>query len=399
MKQNERGVAKIADLNPATYNPRKMSKEARHGLAASLKRFGLVQDVVVNRRNNVIVGGHQRIAALKVAGETEVPVIWVDLSEEEEKALNVTLNNPAIAGEFDDGLQALLAQIKADESLGLVFEDLRLDHLIEDNGGAGKGRTDPNAIPPTPPTAITKPGDLIILGRHRLVCGSATRPEDFRKLMGGEKAQLVWTDPPYGVAYVGKTKDAMTIANDALDAPALRAFLAETLGNAFAHTAPGAAWYVAAPSGDIFLEFGHVLGREGLGVWRHTLVWLKDRFVMGRCDYHYKHESIFYGWTSGGAHYFVDDRTLDTVIEVPRPSANPDHPTMKPVELVAKCIQNSSKPNWLVLDCFGGSGSTLIACEQEGRRAALLELSPVYCDVIVRRWEEFSGQKAVREEA
>lgn len=256
---------------------------------------------------------------------------------------------------------------------------------------------DPDAVPPTPTTPRTELGDVYVLGDHRLVCGSSEDPLAWDALLGAERVQMVWTDPPYGVSYVGKTKDALVIENDELDPDGLRRFLAATLGALFARCAPGSAWYVASPSGDLFHEFGHVLGRQGLGVWRHTLVWVKDRFVMGRADYHYRHEAIFYGWTPGGAHYFVDERTHDTVLEVPRPAKNPDHPTMKPVELVARCIRNSSKPGWLVADAFGGSGTTLLACEQEGRRARLIELSPAYCDVIVRRWEEATGRTAVLE--
>jgi len=194
------------------------------------------------------------------------------------------------------------------------------------------------------------------------------------------------------VSYVGKTKDALTIENDTLNLAELEEFLRSAFNAIFTATKPGACWYVAAPSGNIFQSFSIPLSE--LDVWRHTLVWVKDTLVMGRADYHYKHESIFYGWTPGAAHQTPPDRKQDTVWEIPRPKANREHPTMKPIELIVRAINNSSRANDLVLDSFGGSGSTLIACEQTHRKARLIELDPKYCDVIVKRWETITGQKA-----
>jgi site-specific DNA-methyltransferase (adenine-specific) len=228
--------------------------------------------------------------------------------------------------------------------------------------------------------------------RHALLCGDATQPAALTALMDSQKADMVWTDPPYGVAYVGKTKDALTIDNDALDEAGLEVLLRSSLVNALAATREGGAWYVAAPAGPLFHIFAAVL--RDLGVWRQTLNWVKSTFVIGRSDYHYRHESIFYGWKPGATHYFVDDRTLDTVLEFDKPSKSTEHPTMKPVALVAFCINNSTKHGAMVLDVFAGSGSTLIACEKTGRRAMLIELDPVYCDVIVRRWQNFTGSEA-----
>jgi site-specific DNA-methyltransferase (adenine-specific) len=197
------------------------------------------------------------------------------------------------------------------------------------------------------------------------------------------------------VSYVGKTKDALTIENDSLDADGLQDLLHAALSLAWANTRAGGAWYIAAPAGPLFLPFATVL--FGLEVWRQTLVWAKDSLVLGRSDYHYRHEAVFYGWKEGAAHTWETDRKQTTLLEFPRPKANREHPTMKPVELIRYCVNNSSTPADLIVDPFGGSGSTLLAAEACGRSAALIELSPVYCDVIVKRWEDFTGEKAVRE--
>lgn len=250
--------------------------------------------------------------------------------------------------------------------------------------------------------ADSRPGMVYELGPHRLVCGDSRDPAVWAQLLpGGERLQLVWTDPPYGVSIAGGPKDARnarfasgdTIANDDLNADELQVFLRAAFAVLFASTAPGAAWYVAAPAGPLFGVFGAEL--SALDVWRHTLVWVKQHFVFGRCDYHYRHEAIFYGWTPGAAHYFVDDRTQDSVLEFDRPSRSPEHPTMKPVALVRKCIENSSKPGWLVGEPFGGSGTTLIACAESGRVARVIELAPRYCDVIRRRWTRYAREAGI----
>jgi site-specific DNA-methyltransferase (adenine-specific) len=212
--------------------------------------------------------------------------------------------------------------------------------------------------------------------------------------MGGGLADLVWTDPPYGVSYVGKTKDALTIENDDQSEDQLEAFLRAALGATWASCRAEAVWYVAAAPGPLHLCFAKVL-RE-LEVWRQTLTWVKSSFALGHSDYHYRHEPIFYGWKQGEAHYFIDDRTQDTILEFDNPARNGVHPTMKPVELIERCVLNSSLPGQKVLDVFGGSGSTLIACEKTGRSCYMMELDPSYVDVIVTRWENATGKKAER---
>jgi len=224
--------------------------------------------------------------------------------------------------------------------------------------------------------------------KHRVMCGDSTSEADIAQVLGQDQADLVWTDPPYGVAYVGKTADALTIENDRLDEAGLEALLVAALGAVHERTKPGGVWYVASPGGELFFTFGSVLKR--LGVWRHTIIWVKDQFVLGRADYHYRREPLFYGWKEGAGHFFVDDRTQDTVWEIPRPRRSEEHPCMKPLELVARSIRNSSRRGDLVVDPFGGSGTTLLAAAQEGRRARLIELGPGYCDVIRRRWTGYA---------
>lgn len=425
MEQHERGLARIEDIVPADYNPRGITDDARAGLAESLKRWGVVQEIVVNRRTvakgwppeseQTIVGGHQRVDVLIEEGVESAPVVWVDLDEADEKALNLALNNPAIAGHFTSRVREMVEQLKLRRPE--VVRNTRLEEVIKSiqarqlNLLDGKD-ADPGPIAP-PEAPDSEEGRVYELGPHRLVVGDSTDPVIWNALMEGKQGQLVWTDPPYGVAIVGLSgtglsrqtaakipgtsgrryaqygsgaaeRGGKTIKNDDIDDAKLKTLLEESLGLAVEHTVDGGVFYVASPAGPLFWVFGSVL--RDLKVWRHTLVWVKDSFVLGRSDYHYRYEPIFYGWKPGAAHFFVDDRTQDTVFEVPRPKANPDHPTMKPVELVQRQIENSSRVDDVVVDPFGGSGSTLIACAQAQRRARLIELDPKYADVIRRRW-------------
>jgi site-specific DNA-methyltransferase (adenine-specific) len=227
------------------------------------------------------------------------------------------------------------------------------------------------------------------------MCGDSTEKDQLAVLMQGKEADLVWTDPPYGVSYVGKTKDALTIENDDMDIDALQEFLTKAFQAGHEVTKKGGCWYVAAPSGNIFQAFSIPL--SNLGIWRHTLVWVKDTLVMGRADYHYKHESIFYGWKEGAAHQTPPDRKQDTVWEIDRPKRNAEHPTMKPIELITRAIKNSSNQGEIVLDMFGGSGSTLIAANETNRTAYLMELDPHYVDVICARYQKHTGVLPVLE--
>ena len=248
-------------------------------------------------------------------------------------------------------------------------------------------------------------GRLVLKSQHRVLCGDSTKAEDVERLMDGQKADMVFTDPPYGVAIVSRqatsgvsnsqariAKRGGDLQNDELDHDALLAFLNAAFTATLASTSPGAAWYVAAPHGLMGLAFSESLAC--LGVWKHSIVWIKDSLVLGRADYHYRHEPIYYGWTPGAAHHPVADRKQDSVWEFPRPRSSPEHPTMKPVALVARAIENSSNTGALVVDPFIGAGSTLIAAETLGRRCYGMEIEPRYVDVVVARWENFTGRKA-----
>lgn len=281
----------------------------------------------------------------------------------------------ALSMTADAELVVLLTELANDDALfGSLFEGDDIDVLlaqIEADAEASPGPHAPDTAPPVPDEPISKTGDIWVLGEHRLLCGDSRMPESYERLMGGAPASMVWTDPPYGVAYVGKTVDELTIENDDLDEEALRELLATAFGLTVKHCNAGAVWFVSAPGGSLFGVFGGVLA--ALGIWRHTLIWVKDRFVMGRADYHYRHEPMLFGWVPGAAHDAVPDRTQDTVWEVARPGASPEHPTMKPVELVARAIRNHTAPGGVVLDPFAGSGTTIVACEQEGRVARAIE--------------------------
>lgn len=376
----------IAKLTPDPNNARKHDETNLKAIEGSLREFGQRKPIVITE-DGLIVAGNGTIAAAQNLGWEKIDVVRIpkDWSEDRIKAFALADNRTAELADWNS--QVLSAQLlelhEADfdvEAIGFELPQvLELEDVVEEE------------IPNEVETRVKK-GDLWQLGRHRLLCGDALAADDYEKLLGKEKVDLVWTDPPYGVSYVGKTKDALTIENDNLDLKGLEDFLRQAFSLMLASTKPGAVWYVAAPSGNIFQSFSIPLTE--LEIWKHTLVWVKDSFVMGRADYHYRHESIFYGWTPGGAHQPPPDRKQDTVWEIARPRVNKEHPTMKPIELMTRSIQNSSRVNDLILDCFGGSGSTLLAAEQTQRNARLLELDPKYCDVVLARWESMTGKKA-----
>ena len=280
---------------------------------------------------------------------------------------------------------------------GTGFTGNDLDALLESLADpVPDGEPDLDAAPDVPDDPISVVGDVWVLGDHRVVCGDSTDPEVLRSVMAGGTADAVWTDPPYGVAYVGKTKDALTIDNDDLNPEALAGFLSASLGAAVTVCEPGAPWYVAAPPGPLHNVFGGVLA--DLGVWRQSLMWLKDSFALGRSHFHYRHEPIFYGWEpSGPCLHPPGDRKQDTILAFDKPARSSEHPTMKPVALVAHCLRLSVRRRGVVLDPFGGSGSTLIAAQVTGRKARLVELSPGYVDVICTRWQQLTRALPVNE--
>lgn len=313
-----------------------------------------------------------------------MPVVWVELSDADEKALNVTLNNPHVAGEFvDEQLAAILEGLRT-EMPRLEWDELLLSGLVESNRvGANPDNDDAPPLDRGPAQSVL--GQVYDLGPHRLVCGDSRSLEVVRAVMGDRLADVVFTDPPYGVAYKGQTT-GLTIENDDLDEDALGELLRAAFVVAMSVCRPGAAWYVAAPAGPLFQVFSVPL--KELKIWRQTICWVKDALVLGRSDYHYRHEAIFYGWLPNAPHqrHRLKSRTEDTVWEVPRPRRSVEHPTMKPVELVERAIVNSSHEGDVILDFFAGSGSTLIAAAAQGRVARCVELDPHYADVIRRRW-------------
>jgi DNA modification methylase len=377
----------IGDIKPNPNNPRIIKDDKFKKLVQSIKDFPemlTLRPIVVNAEM-VVLGGNMRLKACQAAGLKEVPTILASgLTDERQREFIIKDNVGFGEWEWDTLANEWDADLLAEWGLDVPeFEKAPAD-----------GLTDPDEVPEAPAYPVSVLGDLWILGNHRVLCGDSTNSTAWdRLIVDAEQAAIVWTDPPYGVAYTGKTKDALTIENDALDESGLASLLQASLGLAYTHCRDGAVWYVAAPAGPLHLVFASVL--RDLDVWRQTIQWVKDRFVMGRSDYHYRNEPIFYGWKPGAAHYFVDDRTQDTVWEIARPSANREHPTMKPVELVERALKNSSKVSDVVLEPFGGSGTTLLAAERTQRIARLIELDPKYVDVIVKRWQDFTGKDAI----
>ena len=405
---------KPGDLVPYENNPRDNDKAVKY-VAESIKKFGFKVPIIVDQ-NNTVITGHTRLKAAIEIGLERVPVIIADdLTEDQVTAFRLADNKVAEQAKWNEAL--LIEELKKCgefdmEALGFDLDilDTGADDLKEDE------------VPATPKTAKTKPGQIWKLGRHRLICGDSTDAETIARLTDGEEMDLWITDPPYNIAYEGKTKDKLTIENDAWqnDREFIN-FLHKAFDAAMTAVKPGGFFYIWYADTQA-LNFRLAAQEAGLEV-RQNLIWVKSIFALGRQDYQWRHEPCLYGWKEGAAHYFVNDRTQSTVteqgldiehmkkeelrdlvkafLETPttalyfdKPSRSAEHPTMKPVQLFAKQIQNSTKPGDRVLDTFGGSGTTLISAEQLGRTAYLCELDPHYCDVIIQRWENLTGEVA-----
>lgn len=389
---------KIESLKPAEYNPRKDLKpedEEYQKIKKSITEFGYVAPVIVNS-NMTVIGGHQRLKVLKELGYTEVECVVVDLDQEKEKALNIALNK--ISGDWDnDKLEELLAELKQTDIdmdiTGFSFDEV--DEILKDITGSKEDDFDLDQALDEIEEPISKRGDVWILGKNRLMCGDSTQKEDVMHLMNSQEADMLLTDPPYNVDYEGKTSEALKIENDNMSETEFYNFLLDSFKNMFDSIKYGGSAYVfhADTEG---LNFRNAFKSCGFKL-AQCLVWVKNTFVMGRQDYQWRHEPILYGWKPGAGHYFVDNRKQSTVLEFDKPSRNAEHPTMKPVDLLVYLIKNSSKENDLILDLFGGSGSTLIAAEQTQRRCYTMELDPKYCDVIIKRWKNLTGEKAILE--
>jgi site-specific DNA-methyltransferase (adenine-specific) len=384
----------LDDLHQLPGNPRRGDVDA---VARSLERFGQLKPIVARTDGTIIAGNHTFLAARSL-GWSELAVVRTDADEATAKAFALADNRTSELGTYDEqALLDLLTEVNAADPTLLAaasFAATDLDDLLARLTPPPAPLIDPDHVPPAPPP-FTTTGDLWHLGPHRLLCGDATVAADVERIMAGRMADMVWTDPPYGVAYVGKTADALTIDNDTVDTDATRALITTAFGVALGRCRPGASWWVAAPPGPTLRVFVDVL--DDLDIWHQTIIWVKDRFVMGHGDYHYRHEPVLYGWAPGGPHEATPDRTQDTAWDIARPAASKDHPTMKPVALVERAVVNHTKPGALVLDPFAGSGTTLIAAHQTGRTARLVELDPRYVDVIARRWQEATGVEPVNE--
>lgn len=406
----------LVDLDRLAHHPRNPRRGNVGKIEKLIEDNGFHGALLVQRSTGFVLAGNHRMDAARAAKLKSLPVLWYDVDDDE--ALRMCLGDNAGSDDAQYELEALasvLAELEASDRglAGTGYTDADLEAMLDKLGAetAPAARTEPDDAPAVDEVpAICKTGDLWLLGRHRLIVGDARDPNVIERSLAGRLADLTWTDPPYGIDYEGKTAEHLKIENDDRDDAALEQLLRAVLGNARTWTRPGGGFWVTGPAGPgPGLVFAQVL--TDLKVWRQTIIWVKDQFVLGRQDYHYRHEllytgdapeselgagrfdpeQVFAGWKAGAAHHRSPDRRQDTVWEIPRPKASKDHPTMKPVALVERAVRNHTDPGEVVLDPFAGSGSTLIACHRAGRAAALVELAPRYADVVCRRWEDHVG--------
>ncbi|MBS1876613.1 MAG: site-specific DNA-methyltransferase [Acidobacteria bacterium] len=387
-------------LIPYARNSRTHSDEQVAQIAASIAEFGWTNPILAGS-DGIVIAGHARLQAARKLGMTDVPVIILDhLSETQRRALVLADNRLALNAGWDEEMLRVELTALEEEGFNLDvvgFTDAELEDLLSEVGTAAPGGTDEDAVPETPESAVTIPGDVWLLGDHRLLCGDSVQMEAVEKVLAGGLADMVFTDPPYNVNYGATMKDKLRgkrrkIANDNLG-KGFDQFLRDVCANLIAVTK--GAIYVCMSSSEL-----HTLYRaftESGGHWSTFVIWAKNTFTMGRADYQRQYEPILYGWKEGTDHFWCGARDQGDVWLVKKPVSNDLHPTMKPVELVERAIRNSSKSRDTVLDPFGGSGSTMIACERSGRQARLIELEPKYCDVIVRRFQEYAGKAVTLE--
>ncbi|MFN3612337.1 site-specific DNA-methyltransferase [Tepidimonas sp.] len=390
----------IERLLPYIRNARTHSEAQIAQIAASIAEFGFTAPILAGS-DGVIVAGHGRLAAARKLGLASVPVVVLEhLTPTQRRALVIADNKIAENAGWDEELLRLeLADLQeADFDLALTGFDA--DELLEIMAGeetTTEGNTDEDVDPEVPVTPVSKPGDVWIMGKHRLLCGDSTDAASYTLLMAGEKAAMTFTDPPYGVNYANSAKDKMRgtnrpILNDNLGED-FEPFLKAALRPMIAHCQ--GAIYIAMSSSE--LDTLQSAFRAAGGKWSTFIIWAKNTFTLGRSDYQRQYEPILYGWPEGATRHWCGDRDQGDVWHFNKPRVNDLHPTMKPVELVERAIRNSSRPGDLVLDPFGGSGTTLIAAEKSGRQARLIELDPKYVDTILRRWQDYAGAQAVRE--
>ncbi len=383
-------------LVPYDKNPRTHSTEQVNQIAASIAEFGFLNPILVDTTAGIIAG-HGRLQAAKQLGLAQVPVVVLNhLTDAQKRAYVIADNKLALnAGWDDDLLRTEMAALAAEnfDMPVIGFSDDELAALLAEPNVA-EGNTDEDAVPEAPETPVSKPGDLWRLGNHLLLCGDSTVLANVERVLDGALADMVFTDPPYNVDYGNSAKDKQrgtnrTIMNDNLG-DSFEKFLYDASVNML--TVCKGALYICMSSSEL-----HTLQKafiEAGGKWSTFVIWAKNTFTLGRADYQRQYEPILYGWKQGVDHFWCGARNQGDVWFVNKPVRNELHPTMKPVELVERAINNSSKSRDIVLDSFGGSGTTLIACEKLNRQCRMLELDPKYVDVIVKRWEEFTGKKA-----
>jgi DNA modification methylase len=394
---------KITNLRPSEYNPRQANEKECTDLKNSIQRFGLVDPIIVNsnpKRKNIIIGGHFRCRMATELGYQEVPVVYINISNlDKERELNVRLNKNSGSFDYD-----LLANFDEDVLKDIGFDSKELDKIFQLDT-----KPEDDEVPEARATNI-KLGDLFKLGEHRLLCGDSTKREDVERLMAGEKADMVFTDPPYNVNYgsvknhpswkrtikgtpsrISHERNDEFITNDNLEEGKWLEFVRSYMVKLFEYCK--GAFYICMSNKEMYSnkEIFEDLG----GHWASFIIWNKEQFVLSMQDYHRQYEPILYGWKEGDKKYWCGSRDQSDLWNIHRPLKSPEHPTMKPVELCERAIRNSSPRDGLILDLFGGSGSTLIASTNASRRCNIIELEPKYVQVIIDRWEKFTNKKAV----
>lgn len=383
----------IQDLIPYARNSRTHSDAQVAQIAASIREFGWTNPILLDGENGIIAG-HGRLLAAQKLGETQVPTIELaHMSEAQKRAYVIADNKLALNAGWDD--EMLFAEFEDLKEAGF---DLELTGFTLEEIGkltpevVNEGLTDEDEAPPVPEEPKTKLGDIYQLGKHRLMCGDSTSIDHLERLCDGQAVDMWLTDPPYNVAYEGGTKEKLTIKNDSMGDDQFRQFLRDAYTAADAVMKPGSVFYIWHADSEGYNFRG--AAKDVNWKVRQCLIWKKSSLVLGRQDYQWQHEPCLYGWKEGASHLWASDRKQTTILEFDKPSRNGEHPTMKPVALFEYQLLNNTKGGDIVLDSFGGSGTTLIAAEKNGRVARLMELDPKYCDVIVKRWEDFTGKKA-----
>jgi DNA modification methylase len=382
-------------LLPYINNARTHSDEQVSQIAASIKEFGFTNPILITGDGSIIAG-HGRVMAAKKLNLTELPCIELDhLSDTQRKAYILADNKLALNAGWDNELLSLELEELKSLDFNLDLTGFTADEISALMPEVVEGLTDEDAVPDVPETPVTVLGDIWILGNHRLMCGDSTSIDEVERLSNGRLVDMWLTDPPYNVAYEGKTKEALTIQNDSMANDTFRQFLRDAYVAADAVMKKGAVFYIWHADSEGY-NFRGAAFDAGWQV-RQCLIWKKSTIVMGRQDYHWKHEPCLYGWKESAGHLWATDRKQSTILEFDKPSRNGEHPTMKPVALFEYQMLNNTKGGDIVLDTFGGSGTTILAAEKNGRHAYLMELDPKYCDVIIKRWQDFTGKEATLE--